>query len=273
MLVACVAGTSTLCSGALVCSRSNADLAATVNQTNLHVAHMCSSSSNCVWRRHFPMHSWPGCPAQAKNILIAVGGKPTKLPIPGAELCITSDEALELPAQPKKITVLGGGYIALEFSGIFQRFGGEVHTVFRQPMPLRGFDEEVRACCWWLWCCCCWWRPTEEGYLRHDGGHTCCKRGSPCLVHGMQQVKPYVLLPLQVRKFAFEQYAAAGLTMHAGHTPVEVRKQPNGLLTCVVADKDGNQTEITDNDHVSAAASCPCYLVLCCGWVHCTCQK
>jgi hypothetical protein len=55
-----------------------------------------------------------------------------------------------------------------------------------------------------------------------------------------------------VRKFAFEQYAVAGLTMHAGHVPVEVRKQPNGLLTIVVADKDGNTTEITDNDHVSA---------------------
>jgi hypothetical protein len=54
-----------------------------------------------------------------------------------------------------------------------------------------------------------------------------------------------------VRKFAFEQYAVAGLTMHAGHLPVEVRKQPNGLLTIVVADKDGNTTEITDNDHVS----------------------
>jgi hypothetical protein len=39
--------------------------------------------------------------------------------------------------------VLGGGYIALEFAGIFQRFGTEVHVVFRQPMPLRGFDEEV----------------------------------------------------------------------------------------------------------------------------------
>ncbi|KAF6238213.1 hypothetical protein COO60DRAFT_1653034, partial [Scenedesmus sp. NREL 46B-D3] len=118
--------------------------------------------------------------------------------IPGAELCITSDEALELPAQPKKITVLGGGYIALEFGGIFQRFGGEVHVVFRQPMPLRGFDEEVR-------------------------------------------------------KFAFEQYDVAGLAMHAGHVPVEVRRQPNGLLTCVVADKDGNQTEITDNDQVMMA--------------------
>lgn len=42
-----------------------------------------------------------------------------------------------------QIAVLGGGYIAVEFSGIFQRFGSEVHTVYRQPLPLRGFDEEV----------------------------------------------------------------------------------------------------------------------------------
>ncbi len=85
------------------------------------------------------------CCPQAKNILIAVGGTPQKLNIPGADLCITSDEALELPAAPKKITVLGGGYIALEFSGIFKRLGAEVHTVYRQPKPLRGFDEEVRG--------------------------------------------------------------------------------------------------------------------------------
>lgn len=106
----------------------------------------------------------PCCCPQAKNILIAVGGTPQKLNIPGADLCITSDEALELPAAPQKITVLGGGYIALEFSGIFRRLGAEVHTVYRQPKPLRGFDEEVRwcggslcKCRWCLWCCwlCC----------------------------------------------------------------------------------------------------------------------
>eukprot|EP00878_Enallax_costatus_P019416 GHUV01020486.1.p1 GENE.GHUV01020486.1~~GHUV01020486.1.p1 ORF type:complete len:362 (+),score=107.11 GHUV01020486.1:197-1282(+) len=131
----------------------------------------------------------------AKNILVAVGGKPTRLPLPGADLCITSDEALELSEQPKKITVLGGGYIALEFSGIFQRFGSEVHTVFRQPLPLRGFDEEVR-------------------------------------------------------KFAFEQYGTAGLQMHPGCVPVEVKKQEDGRLTIVIADKDGNQIEIKDNDQV-----------------------
>lgn len=39
---------------------------------------------------------------------------------------------------------MGGGYIAVEFSGIFNRFGAETHTVYRQPLPLRGFDEEVR---------------------------------------------------------------------------------------------------------------------------------
>ncbi len=47
-----------------------------------------------------------------------------------------------------QIAVLGGGYIAVEFSSIFNRFGSEVHTVFRQPLPLRGFDEEVRGRGW-----------------------------------------------------------------------------------------------------------------------------
>ena len=43
----------------------------------------------------------------------------------------------------RKISVLGGGYISVEFSGIFNRMGAEVHTAYRQPLPLRGFDEEV----------------------------------------------------------------------------------------------------------------------------------
>lgn len=55
----------------------------------------------------------------------------------------------------------------------------------------------------------------------------------------------------QVRKFAFEQYGTAGLKMHPGYSPVEVKKQGDGRLTIVVADKDGNQLEIADNDHVS----------------------
>lgn len=57
-------------------------------------------------------------------------------------------------------------------------------------------------------------------------------------------------LYVQVRKFAAEQFAATGLTMHANHTPVEVRKQENGKLTIVIQDKEGNKTEIKDNDQV-----------------------
>lgn len=53
-----------------------------------------------------------------------------------------------------------------------------------------------------------------------------------------------------MRKFAYEQYAATGLTMHPLHTPVEVKKQDNGKLTIVIADKEGNKTEIKDNDQV-----------------------
>lgn len=82
-------------------------------------------------------------PSQAKNILIATGGRSSRPNVPGAELCIDSDLALELPTCPKKITIIGGGYIAVEFAGIFRRFGAEVHIVIRQDRPLRGFDDEV----------------------------------------------------------------------------------------------------------------------------------
>mmetsp|Transcript_31804 Transcript_31804/g.38458 ORF Transcript_31804/g.38458 Transcript_31804/m.38458 type:complete len:484 (+) Transcript_31804:198-1649(+) len=81
----------------------------------------------------------------AKNILVATGGVASKLDIPGAEFGITSDEALSLDKLPEKIVVIGGGYIAVEFAGIFKGLGSEVHLVFRQGLPLRGFDEEVRS--------------------------------------------------------------------------------------------------------------------------------
>ncbi len=69
---------------------------------------------------------------QAKNILIAVGGRATKLPIPGAEHAIISDDILDLPELPKKLAIVGGGYIALEFAGIYNNFGSETHVVYRQ---------------------------------------------------------------------------------------------------------------------------------------------
>ncbi|CAN6829532.1 unnamed protein product [Brassica oleracea] len=79
-----------------------------------------------------------------RNILIAVGGRPFIPDIPGREFAIDSDAALDLPSMPKKIAIVGGGYIALEFAGIFNGLNSEVHVFIRQKKVLRGFDEDVR---------------------------------------------------------------------------------------------------------------------------------
>ncbi|CAL8466053.1 g5589 [Coccomyxa elongata] len=80
----------------------------------------------------------------ARNILIATGARATVPAIPGAEHAIISDDILDLPQLPAKLAIIGGGYIALEFAGIYNNFGSETHVFYRQPLPLRGFDEEVR---------------------------------------------------------------------------------------------------------------------------------
>ena len=72
---------------------------------------------------------------QAKTILIATGGRAVMLPIDGAEHAIISDEILNLPSLPKKLAVIGGGYIGLEFAGIYNNYGSEVHVVYRQVSP------------------------------------------------------------------------------------------------------------------------------------------
>jgi len=81
---------------------------------------------------------------KTKNILVATGGRAFKPDIPGAELCDTSDEGLVYGEVPKTMVIVGGGYIAVEFAGIYAGFGSEVHIVCRKPLPLRGFDEECR---------------------------------------------------------------------------------------------------------------------------------
>ncbi len=82
--------------------------------------------------------------ATAKHILIATGGRPSLPAIPGIEHAITSNEALDLPTRPARVAVVGGGYIAVEFAGIFRAFGSEVTVVIRGEKILRGFDEDVR---------------------------------------------------------------------------------------------------------------------------------
>jgi glutathione reductase (NADPH) len=65
--------------------------------------------------------------------------------IPGIEHCISSNEAFQLPDLPKRILVVGGGYIAVEFAGIFHGLGAHVTLSYRGEQILRGFDDEVRA--------------------------------------------------------------------------------------------------------------------------------
>ncbi|CAI9117786.1 OLC1v1019272C4 [Oldenlandia corymbosa var. corymbosa] len=81
----------------------------------------------------------------AKHILIATGGRAQRPAIPGQELAITSDEALSLEELPKRAVVLGGGYIAVEFASIWRGMGATVDLLFRKELPLRGFDDEMRA--------------------------------------------------------------------------------------------------------------------------------
>lgn len=81
----------------------------------------------------------------AKHILIATGSRAQRPAIPGQEFSITSDEALSLEDLPKRAVVLGGGYIAVEFAAIWRGFGATVDLCFRKELPLRGFDDEMRA--------------------------------------------------------------------------------------------------------------------------------
>ncbi len=78
------------------------------------------------------------------KILLAPGARPWRPSIPGAELAIVSDDAFHLPELPKRIVIVGGGYIAVEFAGIFNGLGSEVSVVLRRDRVLRGFEEECR---------------------------------------------------------------------------------------------------------------------------------
>jgi glutathione reductase (NADPH) len=81
----------------------------------------------------------------ADKIMIAVGGHPTVPDIPGIEHVISSNEALDLPSLPRRIVIVGGGYIAVEFAGIFRGFGSEVVEIIRREDLLHGFDDDLRV--------------------------------------------------------------------------------------------------------------------------------
>jgi glutathione reductase (NADPH) len=80
----------------------------------------------------------------AAHILIATGSRPVMPQIPGIERAITSNEALDLARLPDHVTIVGGGYIAVEFAGIFKGLGSDVTLIIRADNILRGFDSDVR---------------------------------------------------------------------------------------------------------------------------------
>ena len=80
----------------------------------------------------------------AEHILIATGGWPKLPDVPGIEHAITSNEALDLNDLPERIVIVGGGYIAVEFAGIFAGLGAEVTVIIRAENILRGFDQTMR---------------------------------------------------------------------------------------------------------------------------------
>jgi len=80
----------------------------------------------------------------ARNILIATGSSPGRDALPGLSLAMTSDDILNLKVLPKRLGVLGGGYIGLEFASILAGMGSQVSVFFRSDLPLRGFDRALR---------------------------------------------------------------------------------------------------------------------------------
>ncbi|MDR3369507.1 glutathione-disulfide reductase [Rhodoferax sp.] len=82
---------------------------------------------------------------RAEHILLATGGRPYLPNIPGIEHAITSNEVFNLPQLPKRVLIVGGGYIAVEFAGILNGLGAQVTLCYRGQCILRSFDEEVAA--------------------------------------------------------------------------------------------------------------------------------
>jgi glutathione reductase (NADPH) len=81
---------------------------------------------------------------RARHLLIATGASPVRDSVEGIAACPTSDDLLDLKALPPDATVVGAGYIALEFASMLARLGVAVRLVYRADLPLRGFDDDVR---------------------------------------------------------------------------------------------------------------------------------
>ncbi|KAG4275631.1 glutathione reductase [Fusarium proliferatum] len=132
----------------------------------------------------------------AKKILVAVGGKPTVPPqIPGAEYGINSDGFFDISTQPKKVAIIGAGYIAVEFAGMFNALGTETHLFIRHETFLRSFDP-------------------------------------------------------MIQEAVTKEYERLGVNLHKSSQASKIEKDSNGKLTVTYKDKEGNESVISDVDHL-----------------------
>lgn len=199
-----------------------------------------------------PRHATPPRPSRHHH---GTRLRPSALPLP----------LNNRPQVPKRIVIVGGGYIAVEFAGIFAGLGSEVHLVYRQDRPLRGFDDEVGS----LAVVVCAHvvvalvgRGGDLAQRRGGGGQAAVGTACPALQpvglsaaaaqrlpprhatpHSRQGCRPPCPLPLrvQVRTFAAEQYAQNGLHLHPLTVPQQLVKLPDGRLKFTGARRTGAQ--------------------------------
>ncbi|KAM3523700.1 hypothetical protein NHJ13051_004954 [Beauveria bassiana] len=132
----------------------------------------------------------------AKKILVAVGGKPTAPPsIPGAELGINSDDFFDIATQPKRVAIVGAGYIAVEFAGMFNSLGTETHLFIRHDTFLRHFDP-------------------------------------------------------MIQETVTKEYERLGVKLHKKTNTSKIEKGANGKLSVTYKDDSGNETTLSDVDHL-----------------------
>jgi glutathione reductase (NADPH) len=122
-------------------ARLEAAYTANVEKSGAHIV-----KTRAVFEDAHTLRLATGDAVRAKYVLIATGGAPNHgVPIPGIEHVISSNEVFHLAELPERIVIQGGGYIALEFAGIFAGFGSDVTVIYRRDNILRGFDDDVRT--------------------------------------------------------------------------------------------------------------------------------
>lgn len=132
----------------------------------------------------------------AKKILLAVGGRPKAPPsIPGAEHGMNSDGFFDIDKQPKKVAIVGAGYIAVEFAGMFNALGTETHLFVRHKTFLRNFDP-------------------------------------------------------MIQETVTKEYERLGVHVHKESQTSKIEKDVNGKLTVTYKDAEGNESSVSDVDHL-----------------------